>query len=81
MGDCLNDICNVLDDKLRKFGDVDVFICGRHHKNVIETEFENYCIETPIVISKKRTHKENYDNDNCNTARELFNEVINIVNQ
>ena len=81
MGDCLNDICNVLDNKLNRFGDINVFICGRHHNNDIETEFGSYCIETPIVINKKRTNKENYENSNYDTAQELFNEVIKIVNQ
>lgn len=81
MGDCLNDICNVLDDKLNRFGDINVFICGRHHNNNIETEFSRYSIEIPIVINKSRTNKENYENDNCNTGQELFNEVEKIVNQ
>ncbi len=78
-GDYLKDILRNLDNVIRKHGDIDICVCGRHKCNIIEKEFSTYSIDCVSTIEKRRAVNSDFDKENQDTANKLFLEIEKIL--
>lgn len=78
-GDCIKDILRNLDNVTRKYGDIDIYVCGRHKCNDVEKEFSAYPIDSLTTVEKERAINGDFDEENRKTGKELFSEIENIL--
>lgn len=74
-GDCIKDILRNLDNVTRKYGDIDICVCGRHECNHEGKEFSAYSPKVLKAVLKDRAIGDDFDEENKKTGLELFSRV------
>lgn len=78
-GDCIKDILRNLDNVTRKYGNIDICVCGRHQSNKIKREFSAYFIDDVISVKKERAISGSFEEENRRTGNELFLKINQIL--
>ena len=74
-GDCIKDILRNLDNIIRKYGDIDICVCGRHKCNVEKIEFSAYSPKVLKPVFKEKAMGNNFERENEKTGLVLFARV------
>ena len=74
-GDCIKDILRNLDNVTRRYGDIDICVCGRHECDVEKIEFSVYSPKVLEPVFKEKAIGGDFDKENEKTGLELFKRV------